>query len=533
MNEKSIATSLRGGLLTLALLLSGAGAQTAGAADPETVLRERCATCHADDAGTLTRIVGQRKTPEGWLMTLVRMQHLHGLKISDDERRDLVKYLADTQGLAPQETAGARYALERRLNTQESFESEQFTQMCARCHSGARVMLQRRTEDEWAKLVNFHLGQFPTAEYQALARDRDWFGLALGEVVPDLAKRFAFDAQQWRDWQQRLAAQPPQVAGAWSVSGHVPGKGGFTATMTVKAATGKDQYAVTLQGRYDDGAAVAGQGQAVIYTGYEWRANLDVDGVPMRQVFALEGDVLRGRMFQREHDEVGADVVAARQDGASRVLAVHPAYLKVGEAAQLTIVGSALQGEPVLPAGVKLIEVVERSPGRVVVKAVAEAGAGVQGVHAVRVGQAEGGQLAVYDKLERIQVVPAFAVARIGGNGGSQPKVEARFEAEAFAVGPQGEYRVGLMPAKWSVTPFNEVAEHDQDVKFTGVMDAASGIFTPGGAGPNPERRMMTNNAGNLNVVAEVADAAAGGQALTAQGQLIVTMQRWNNPPVP
>ena len=66
----------------------------------------------------------------------------------------------------------------------------QMTQTCGRCHSYARVALQRRTPEDWAHLVNFHLGQFPTLEYQALARDRDWWSIAQAEVIPFLAKTY-------------------------------------------------------------------------------------------------------------------------------------------------------------------------------------------------------------------------------------------------------------------------------------------------------------------------------------------------------
>ena len=41
---------------------------------------------------------------------------------------------------------------------------------------------------------------------------------------------------------------------------------------------------------------------------------------------------------------------------------------------------------------------------------------------------------------------------------------------------------------------------------------------------------MSTNNAGNLKVVADVKE---NGKTLSADGQLIVTVQRWNNPPLP
>ena len=34
-------------------------------------------------------------------MTIARMQLMHGLKITDEERRTLVKYFSDKQGLGP------------------------------------------------------------------------------------------------------------------------------------------------------------------------------------------------------------------------------------------------------------------------------------------------------------------------------------------------------------------------------------------------------------------------------------------------
>jgi quinohemoprotein amine dehydrogenase len=40
----------------------------------------------------------------------------------------------------------------------------------------------------------------------------------------------------------------------------------------------------------------------------------------------------------------------------------------------------------------------------------------------------------------------------------------------------------------------------------------------------------MTNNAGNLKVQARVMD---GDDTHNAEGQMIVTVQRWNNPPIP
>ncbi|MFN3984709.1 MAG: quinohemoprotein amine dehydrogenase subunit alpha [Rhodocyclaceae bacterium] len=528
MKTRFIATALAGGALALSL---GGAVQTADASQGAEIIRKSCLGCHTETDGRFSRISDQRKTPEGWLMTLVRMQMVHGVELAADDRRALVKYLADTQGLAPAETAGARYALERRLDTPEAFESQAFTEMCARCHSGARVMLQRRPAEEWEHLVHFHLGQWPTTEYQALARDRDWFELALNEMVPELAATQPLTTEAWEQWRKRPAAE---VAGTWTVAGQLPGRGAFSGAMTVEPGGTRDEYRIALTGAYADGTALTGQGTALIYTGFEWRGSLDVDGTAMRQVFALEDGRLVGRMFERDHDEIGADVVAARHGEGAHILAVQPEFLRAGEEAELTIVGAGLEGEPQLPDGIALVSVVERSPSRVVLRARAETAA--LGVHTLKVGAAEGGSLAVFERVAALRVVPEYTVARVGGNGGSTPPVQARFQAEAWAAGADGvagtedDYRIGFMPANWSVAPFDEVAEADGDARFAGVMEAKSGIFMPAAAGPNPARRMGTNNAGNLRVLAELDD---GGQVLTGEGQMIVTVQRWNNPPIP
>ncbi len=529
MKIKKIAAAMSS-LAAVGLVLASSPVQAAASA--ESLLRAKCLACHTETDTGISRISQQRKTPEGWLMSMARMQIMHGLKVTDEERRTLVKYLADKQGLAPSETAGARYALERRLNTVESFESEQFTQMCARCHSGARVLLQRRTAAEWEHHVHFHLGQFVTTEYQALGRDRDWFGIALKEIVPDLANRLSFKSDAWTQWQARA---PQPVAGEWSLSGHMAGRGGFAGVMKVSAGADKDRHVLSFEGRWDDGKPMKGQGQALIYTGYEWRADLVIDGTPMRQVFALEDGMLRGRMFLRDHDEVGADVIASlEREGESRVLAVHPAHLKAGDDAELRIVGSGLKGEVTLPQGVTLLKTVKRSNSELVLSVRVDAAA--RGVHELAVGKASGGSLALYDSIAAVKVEPAFAVARFGGNGTPTAKVEARFDAVAWAAGPDGavgtadDFRIGVVPATWSVEPFDEVAAHDEDVKFAGLMDGSSGVFVPGDAGPNPARRMSSSNVGNLKVVAEVAQ---GGERLRGEGQVIVSAPRWNSPPIP
>lgn len=530
MRTRLLRQGVAGGLLGLSLLLQSGMGMAEQSASAQELLATRCAACHqAEGDDKYSRISYQRKTPEGWLMTIGRMQTAHKVQLTDEERRTLIKYLADKQGMAPSETAGYRYALERRLNTQETLmEDPQLGEMCVRCHSGGRLAMQGRTEQEWRHLVNFHLGHWPALEYQAFSRDRDWFPIAINETVPHLAKRFPLESEAWFQWlQQRPDSET--LAGRWIFTGHYPGKGELTGSMTAKYI-GEDNFEVRVDGRYADGTPFVGTGKAVVHNGYEWRANVEVDGTVLRQVFAVVNNEMTGRMFERDHDERGLDFRAV-PDSAAAVVAVQPAYLKVGEQQELTLTGSGLNGTPQLGEGIEVIKVLDSSPERVRVQVRVAADAPV-GVREVAVGDADGATLAIYRQISEVRVVPDYAVARIGGNGSPTEKVEGHFDAEAWAIGEDGKtpYRIGFVPATWSVEAFDEEAEELEDVKYAGVMDRHTGVFVPGDAGPNPDRKMMANNVGNLKVIATVDE---GGNTVTGEGQLIVGVQRWVIPPIP
>ncbi len=519
----------------LALAGNGVLSGVAQAMNGEDVIQQRCLECHTDtgDASMpYSRISQQRKTPEGWQMTVHRMVTIHKAKVSPQERKAVVKYLADTQGLAPAESADLRYALERDQNVTESNDPA-YVEMCARCHSGARFGLQRRTEEEWQWLVHFHMGQIPTLELHSLARDRPWFDLALNEVVPKLAKDFPLQTQAWRDWQ---SAAKPTFAHEWSVAGYLPGKGEFSALMRVTRA-GKDRFDVALNGAYRDGSRLQGQGSAVTYTGYEWRASLTIDGVKMRQVLAAneQGTRMQGRMFLSEAHDIGGGLTAQRAGaGDFAVAQLVPPYIRRGEEQEITSIGAGLKGKPDLGPGVRVVKVIDASPTsmRVLAQASAKAGAGSRDVS---VGKAKGAAaLVVYDKLARVDVQPAESIARIGGNGMPIEKMKATYRAVGYAAGADGkpgtedDLRLGYMPATWSVKPLDDFAREENDLKYAGMIDS-HGIFTPGDAGLNPERKMSTNNVGNLSVVGTV---AAGGETVSGEAHLLVTVPRFINAPV-
>src|SRR5581483_4885437 len=76
----------------------------------------RCGTCHTKDAkGNLSRISWERTTPEGWEEAIKRMVRLNGLTITPQEARSIVKYLASSHGLAPEEAKPVMYVPEHRL----------------------------------------------------------------------------------------------------------------------------------------------------------------------------------------------------------------------------------------------------------------------------------------------------------------------------------------------------------------------------------------------------------------------------------
>lgn len=518
MNDNAIRAILRTGVMALASL----SIAPVIAAEPEgrEIIRTYCVACHSEEgAGTaFSRISSQRKTPEGWHMTLNRMEHLRAVSLPLAEKRALIKHLADTQGLAPTEAAPYRYLLEQDTNIVEAT-PEPYVEMCARCHSGARFGLQRRNEEEWRLLVHFHMGQYPPIELHALSRDRPWMQLALTETVPQLASDFPLDSDAWRDWQ---LAPKPALAGEWRMLGYIPGKGEFEARMSA-SETAPDRFRLSVSGQYADGSPVRGEGHATVYTGYEWRGDLDLDGLRTRQVLAAatDGSEMIGRLFMRDAREIGARLQVFREGAQSRVHAVMPSHLRIGESGTVTIVGSRLDGAVSLGDGVRVLEEVSRSPDRITLRVQATGGAGARDV---AVGGARGaGLLAVYDRIARVEVSPQNAVARVGGPGDSQmEKVRVAYRAVAYASTPDGkdELRLGFVPATWTVEPADDDARNSEDHVFAGSIDA-DGVFTPGDAGPNPKRFMSGGNTGRLSIVASVPDGSA---SVTGRASLLVAV---------
>ncbi len=483
------------------------------------ILGNSCGGCHVQDTpGHFARISDIRKTPEGWLMTLFRMQHVHQVQISAADRDVLIRYLADTQGLAPSETTP---------NVPDMSLPGELHTMCARCHSAARIALQRRDAADWLKHVHWHLAQWPTIEYQQNARDRLWWQTATTEVPSELGKLFPFQTAAWSAWRTR---SPADLAGAWLVHGHEPGQEDYWGTATITKAADGD-YLVSYALDTSRGRHLTGDSKAILYTGFEWRGTADLSGRDLREVYAVaeDGRSISGRWFEAGHAEIGADwmVVRAAQP---QVLSVSPSAVRVNSTTRVTVFGSGLEGAVSFGPGTRS-KVIGRDANTVTVDVTVapDASPGYRDVTVGKLRRADA--LAVYDRVDRLEVSPAFAIARLGG--GKIDPVAAQFEAVAYRDLPDGSgkvqpMRLGVLPVSWSVEPYNEDARAAEDVKFAGRIDP-NGRFQPAGAGPNPQRKFSGNNAGNLSVVAKLDD---GGKVASGKAHLIVTVQRWNTPPI-
>jgi quinohemoprotein amine dehydrogenase len=131
-----------------------------------------------------------------------------------------------------------------------------------------------------------------------------------------------------------------------------------------------------------------------------------------------------------------------------------------------------------------------------------------------------------------LEVTPSFWIARLGG--GKTDPVSAQFEAIGIIDlpspdGSKRSVRLGTVPVHWGIEPYNKVASEMQDVNFAGTIDQ-TGRFSPAGAGPNPARKFSGNNTGDLSIVATLTGQES--PAAIGKAHLIVTIQRWVDPPI-
>lgn len=510
--------------------------------DSPTVL-QACGSCHRpDDAGRLSRISFRRTTPEGWQQTIRRMVSLNGVELPPDTAREVVRYLSNTLGLAPEEAHPAAYEVERRADDQP-YADATIQEICTQCHSMGRVLSQRRTEEEWSLLMAMHRGYYPFTDFQAFRRS----GPATSEPQPvdqaisHLSARFPFETPEWTAWSATM--RPARVAGTWVLRGHAIGLGPVYGSVTINPVPNSaDEFTTTTTYVYArDGRQVTRTGQALIYTGFQWRGRSSADnGDVLREVMFVDRNLrtMHGRWFTGAYDEDGLDITLERIGGQPVVAGVHPAALPTGTVQSLRLHGLNLTPETQATAidlgpGIEVVEVLggDNNQLDVRVQIDVEAALGHRDLFFDQATVAKA--VTVYNDVDRIAVTPAAGMARVGGV--RFPKQYQQFEARAYHDGPDGEsntaddFDLGVVDVDWSIEEY-AVTIGDDDTRYVGTIDDI-GRFTPAIDGPNLERSGERNNIGDVWVVAAYPAEANADEQLRARGHLVVTVPlylRWD-----
>ena len=548
--------------ITALLTITSAAQQPVAPSPPEPgipiadkTVQTACAPCHkADDKGLMSRISYRRTTPEGWETTIRRMVALNGVKLDPVTARHVLRYLSDNLGLAPEELKPAAFEVERRTIDFKYAASRDTEQVCSACHSMGRVLLQRRTKEDWQMLVDMHRGWYPLVDFQAFRRT----GPMQREPGPDgrppdnrhpvekaldhLTATFPLQTPEWAGWSATM--RPPKLEGTWAIAGHETGKGPIYGLMRIAQGTGAGEFTTEMSFTYArTGQSVTRKGRSNVYTGFQWRGRSTVgsdDDTSIREVMAVDRDwqSMEGRWYSGGYDELGIDVQLRRVSGAPVILGAGRTGVRAGATGQeVRLFGANLPStiaarDVDFGPGITVTQVNAHTPESVtlVVNVAKHAAVGPRDV--VIGGVVKPAAIAVYDRIDYIKVGPEWAMARLGGV--TLPKGLARFEAIGFHNGRDGrsntgdDVQIGLVDATWSLEEYSAVL-NDEDLKYVGSIDAATGVFTPNVEGPNPERRGSANNVGDVWAVASYTPEGAK-RPLRARAHLLVTVplyMRW------
>lgn len=512
------------------------------------LILRNCAGCHVrDSTGRYGRLSFMRKTPEGWETSVRRMMTLQGVKIDAADARAIVRYLSDNQGLAPGEARAGRFEAERR-STDFRYTADTRTETtCRACHSMGRVISQRRTRSEWELVVAMHRGYYPGVDNQGFRRggppppDSASAPHPMDLAITHLARAFPLRTSEWAAWSATM--RPPPIEGTWILSGHEPSKGAFYGRVTITNSA-PSEYTTRATYRFArSGTTVVREGRSMVYTGFQWRGRSSEaaarDQAWRETMFIEPGwQEMSGRWFRGDYDEFGIDVTLRRLTSAPVVLGVSPKSLRTNAAAQeLTIFGANLPKTPAALAlsfgpGVRIERVVRATADSVSLSVAVDSGAAI-GLRDVFVaGTALRPGISIYDKIDRMRVLPRHGMARVGG--AAFPKQYAQFEAFAFHDGldrkpdTEDDLDLGPLPVTWALEEY-AVTFDDDDIKFVGSIDQR-GLFTPAVDGPNPARSGQRNNIGDVWVVATYKPARAGEAMMKARSLLVSTVplyMRW------
>ena len=299
------------------------------------LVRSRCGSCHKiDDTMRMSRISYRRASPENWEKTIKRMVSLNHATLEPADARNILKYLADHNGLAPEEVRPIAFEAEHRLVEYTYTADKDTSDTCSACHTIARVMSERRTKEEWGLLVSMHRGYYPLVDNQPMNGGQGFRRTRPPQTEPGadgrppdnrhpmekaldhLSKTFPLATPAWATWTASM--QPAKLAGRWAISGYQTGKGPIVGQVVVSAdPQAPDSFNVdTHYTVARTGETVSRAGKAIVYTGFQWRGRGGLPGSDnvWREVMLIERDwkEMSGRWFTGAYDEIGIDVKLVR-----------------------------------------------------------------------------------------------------------------------------------------------------------------------------------------------------------------------------
>jgi quinohemoprotein amine dehydrogenase len=557
--------------------------------DPLTITK--CGGCHQRDAnGMMRRLSYMRTTPEVWEESIRRMVRLNNVALKPEEAHQILKYLSYNNGLAPDEAKPIFWEVEHRMFRDQSdkIPDEALQHTCNYCHTIGRVLSQRRTKQDYEKLINMHLGLFPGAENTLRPRhpvEPEELPIELtspagqnpyvippppapvptradgkypAEVAVDyLSKNQPLITTQWTSW--KAVMKTPNLEGKWLLTGYQQGKGRVFGTLTITAGASPDEFATKTEIEYPaSGITATLNGKSVLYTGYSWRGHstgpssnqsADPGSNPTDWREALfvsrDGNTMDGRWFWGGYQEFGIDAHLVRIGSTPLLAGSGSLAIQSPSTTEVRLYGANFSADA-KPAdfdfgsGISVKRIVKRTPTVVTLEVQANPSLPT-GVRDVSYGRSTAERaIAVYDKIAYIKILPDASMARLGGTIAA--KQYAQFEAVAYAAGADGKAQttddipVGLVSAHWSLEEFVSTPG-DDDVNFVGKINDA-GLFTPNLEGPNPARKKQannypTNNWGDVWVTATY--DTPEGKSMKARSYLVVTVPsyvRYDQPEV-
>lgn len=502
------------------------------------MVRQTCGACHKPDPENRLEVIeATRKSPEEWKNVVDRMIRINSAPLDDANFNSIIKELSKKLCLTPDEMSQIAY-----LNSDENSQYREIPKndlekriytACVRCHTYGKIASHRMTSAQWAENRNLHLGYYPTVIPQM--REMDWYKESQDLVEP-LAKLFAFDTPERKDWMKNRKDQ--DISGEWKVFGYQPGLGYYTGTCTFKAneQKGEDEYFVEKNVAYQNGTSLKMKGEGTLYGEYHLRYALAPTPLTGRieGVFDLNASEMgfKGKWWTVVQDSNAYGNERFCKTGSSpKVFAVYPAALKAGAEQTLTLVGVNLpegitEADIKFPdADVKVVKAEKSDDSKITcqVNVGANVPAGILKLNVKDLSYKDG--VKVFDKIDAIKIFPALGRARVSC-GAAYPPQGVQFVAYGMNFGKDGkagtddDLMLEPIDAKWQLEE-EKTRENDDDIKYLNTH-ITNGLYTPVTTyGPIEARHQHAEGTGLIAVVASYADK---GSELKDRALLAVTV---------